>query len=76
MISKYIIQKKKKRLYIINMQYTLRFNYFSSIGIKCKLPILFYFVFFSGFFPVAINFMRRVPLLGTVLNLPGISGVS
>ncbi|XP_064480787.1 vesicle transport protein GOT1B-like [Ornithodoros turicata] len=27
---------------------------------------------FSGFFPVVINFLRRVPLLGTVLNLPGI----
>ncbi|XP_065162249.1 vesicle transport protein GOT1B isoform X2 [Atheta coriaria] len=30
---------------------------------------------FSGFFPVAINFLRRVPLIGTFLNLPGISGV-
>ncbi|KAB0792299.1 hypothetical protein PPYR_14258 [Photinus pyralis] len=28
---------------------------------------------FSGFFPVAVNFLRRVPLLGTVLNMPGIS---
>ncbi|PNE09427.1 Vesicle transport protein GOT1B, partial [Cryptotermes secundus] len=31
---------------------------------------------FSGFFPVAINFLRRVPVLGTVLNLPGIRRVS
>jgi hypothetical protein len=31
---------------------------------------------FSGFFPVAINFLRRVPVLGTVLNFPGIRGVS
>ncbi|XP_069684179.1 vesicle transport protein GOT1B [Periplaneta americana] len=30
---------------------------------------------FSGFFPVAINFLRRVPLLGTILNFPGIRGV-
>ena len=30
----------------------------------------------SGFFPVAINFMRRVPVLGQLLNLPFISGVS
>ncbi|XP_034255636.1 vesicle transport protein GOT1B [Thrips palmi] len=30
---------------------------------------------FSGFFPVAINFLRRVPVLGTFLNLPGVSGV-
>ncbi|KAJ8976767.1 hypothetical protein NQ317_006809 [Molorchus minor] len=29
-----------------------------------------------GFFPVAINFLRRVPLLGTFLNLPGVSAVS
>lgn len=25
---------------------------------------------FSGFFPVAINFLRRVPILGSFLNLP------
>jgi hypothetical protein len=31
---------------------------------------------FSGFFPVAVNFLRRVPILGTVLNFPGIRGVS
>uniref|UniRef100_U5EWB4 Putative vesicle-mediated transport n=1 Tax=Corethrella appendiculata TaxID=1370023 RepID=U5EWB4_9DIPT len=30
---------------------------------------------FSGFFPVAINFLRRVPLLGTFLNMPGISKI-
>lgn len=30
---------------------------------------------FSGFFPVAINFLRRVPVLGSVLNLPVISGI-
>jgi len=30
---------------------------------------------FSGFFPVAINFLRRVPILGTLLNMPGISRV-
>ncbi|KAF2880086.1 hypothetical protein ILUMI_26098 [Ignelater luminosus] len=28
---------------------------------------------FSGFFPVAVNFIRRVPVLGTILNMPGIS---
>jgi hypothetical protein len=31
---------------------------------------------FSGFFPVAVNFLRRVPVIGTLLNLPGISSVS
>lgn len=30
---------------------------------------------FSGFFPVAINFLRRVPVLGTFLNMPGVSRV-
>lgn len=32
-----------------------------------------FFLLFSGFFPVAINFLRRVPFLGTILNMPGIS---
>ncbi|KAL7644964.1 UNVERIFIED_CONTAM: hypothetical protein RMT77_004781 [Armadillidium vulgare] len=32
-------------------------------------------VLFSGFFPVAINFLRRTPVIGLVLNLPFISGV-
>lgn len=30
---------------------------------------------FSGFFPVAINFLRRIPVLGTMLNFPGIKGI-
>ena len=35
-----------------------------------------FIVLFSGFFPVAINFLRRIPVLGSILNLPGISSVS
>ncbi|KAL0279995.1 UNVERIFIED_CONTAM: hypothetical protein PYX00_001426 [Menopon gallinae] len=35
-----------------------------------------FILLFSGFFPAAINFLRRVPVLGTVLNMPGISMVS
>ncbi|KAJ8926218.1 hypothetical protein NQ314_021427 [Rhamnusium bicolor] len=35
-----------------------------------------FILLFSGFFPVAINFLRRVPILGTFLNFPGVSGVS
>ncbi|XP_013403133.1 vesicle transport protein GOT1B [Lingula anatina] len=31
---------------------------------------------FSGFFPVAVNFLRRVPVIGTILNMPGISGLA
>ncbi|KAL0106907.1 hypothetical protein PUN28_015436 [Cardiocondyla obscurior] len=32
-----------------------------------------FILLFSGFLPVAINFLRRVPVLGTLLNMPGIS---
>ncbi|XP_076248822.1 LOW QUALITY PROTEIN: vesicle transport protein GOT1B [Calliopsis andreniformis] len=30
---------------------------------------------FSGFLPVAINFLRRVPVLGTILSMPGLSKI-
>ncbi|KAK0181080.1 hypothetical protein PV327_003396 [Microctonus hyperodae] len=30
---------------------------------------------FSGFLPVAINFLRRVPILGTFLSMPGINKI-
>lgn len=30
---------------------------------------------FSGFFPVVVNFLRRIPILGSLLNLPIISTV-
>ncbi|EDX18070.1 GD15758 [Drosophila simulans] len=29
-----------------------------------------FFALFSGFFPVAINFLGRVPVLGSLFNLP------
>lgn len=35
-----------------------------------------FFLLFSGFFPVAINFLRRVPVIGTVLGLPGIRSIA
>lgn len=28
---------------------------------------------FKGFFPVVINFLRRVPVIGNILMMPGIS---
>jgi hypothetical protein len=31
--------------------------------------------FYSGFLPVVINFLRRVPILGTLLSFPGIKQV-
>lgn len=39
------------------------------------LEIYGFVLLFSGFFPVAVNFLRRVPILGTVLNMPGLSMV-
>ncbi|XP_069132516.1 vesicle transport protein GOT1B-like isoform X1 [Argopecten irradians] len=35
-----------------------------------------FFLLFSGFFPVVINFLRRVPVLGTLLNMPGIRAIA
>jgi len=32
-----------------------------------------FILLFSGFFPFAINFLRRVPVIGSLLNMPGIS---
>uniref|UniRef100_A0A672NBU2 Vesicle transport protein GOT1B-like n=1 Tax=Sinocyclocheilus grahami TaxID=75366 RepID=A0A672NBU2_SINGR len=40
------------------------------------LEVYGFFLLFRGFFPVAVGFIRRVPILGSLLNLPGISGVS
>jgi hypothetical protein len=31
---------------------------------------------FRGFLPVVVNFLRRVPVVGNILNMPGISSVS
>ncbi|XP_011178916.1 vesicle transport protein GOT1B [Zeugodacus cucurbitae] len=41
---------------------------FPMIGMVIEL--YGFFVLFSGFFPVAINFLGRVPVLGSVLNAP------
>uniref|UniRef100_A0A2K5JA77 Golgi transport 1B n=1 Tax=Colobus angolensis palliatus TaxID=336983 RepID=A0A2K5JA77_COLAP len=35
-----------------------------------------FFLLFRGFFPVVVGFIRRVPVLGSLLNLPGIRSVS
>ncbi|KAI9519773.1 golgi transport 1B [Dissostichus eleginoides] len=40
------------------------------------LEIYGFFLLFRGFFPVAVGFIRRVPVLGSLLSLPGISRVS
>jgi len=35
-----------------------------------------FIILFGGFIPVAINFLRRIPILGTILNLPGIKQIA
>uniref|UniRef100_A0A8B9QZH3 Golgi transport 1B n=1 Tax=Anas platyrhynchos TaxID=8839 RepID=A0A8B9QZH3_ANAPL len=39
------------------------------------LEIYGFFLLFRGFFPVVVGFIRRVPVLGSLLNLPGISSL-
>uniref|UniRef100_A0A3Q3LY04 Golgi transport 1Bb n=1 Tax=Labrus bergylta TaxID=56723 RepID=A0A3Q3LY04_9LABR len=39
------------------------------------LEIYGFFLLFRGFFPVAVGFIRRVPVLGSLLSLPGISAL-
>ncbi|XP_027881851.1 golgi transport 1Bb isoform X1 [Xiphophorus couchianus] len=36
------------------------------------LEIYGFFLLFRGFFPVAVGFIRRVPVIGSLLSLPGI----
>ncbi|XP_062513094.1 vesicle transport protein GOT1B-like [Corticium candelabrum] len=31
-----------------------------------------FYLLFKGFLPIAVNFLRRVPIIGNVLNLPGL----
>eukprot|EP00891_Asterochloris_glomerata_P005905 jgi/Astpho2/5905/gw1.00080.143.1_t len=31
-----------------------------------------FWLLFSGFFPTALGFLRRLPVLGTVLDMPGL----
>ncbi|KAK0139655.1 Vesicle transport protein GOT1B [Merluccius polli] len=40
------------------------------------LEVYGFFLLFRGFFPVVVGFIRRIPVLGSILNLPFISGVS
>uniref|UniRef100_A0A3Q3IQT9 Golgi transport 1Bb n=2 Tax=Monopterus albus TaxID=43700 RepID=A0A3Q3IQT9_MONAL len=37
------------------------------------LEIYGFFLLFRGFFPVVVGFIRRIPVLGSILNLPFIS---
>uniref|UniRef100_A0AAX7TQ34 Golgi transport 1Bb n=1 Tax=Astatotilapia calliptera TaxID=8154 RepID=A0AAX7TQ34_ASTCA len=39
------------------------------------LEIYGFFLLFRGFFPVVVGFIRRIPVLGSILNLPFISAV-
>uniref|UniRef100_A0A3P8WEX8 Golgi transport 1Ba n=1 Tax=Cynoglossus semilaevis TaxID=244447 RepID=A0A3P8WEX8_CYNSE len=40
------------------------------------LEIYGFFLLFRGFFPVIVGFIRRIPVLGSILNLSFISAVS
>ncbi|XP_023206336.1 vesicle transport protein GOT1B isoform X1 [Xiphophorus maculatus] len=40
------------------------------------LEIYGFFLLFRGFFPVVVGFIRRIPILGSILNLPFISACS
>ena len=50
-------------------------SYILELWVLTKLMVIFNLIY-SGFFPVAVNFLRRLPVIGTVLNLPGIRSVS
>jgi len=34
-----------------------------------------FFLLFGGFIPVVLNFLQRIPVVGNILSLPGISAV-
>ncbi|TMS35374.1 hypothetical protein L596_002789 [Steinernema carpocapsae] len=34
-----------------------------------------FILLFGGFLPVAVNFLRQLPIIGNILALPGISGI-
>ncbi|XP_036005163.1 vesicle transport protein GOT1B-like isoform X2 [Fundulus heteroclitus] len=40
------------------------------------LEVYGFFLLFRGFFPVIVGFIRRIPVLGSILNLPFISAPS
>ena len=52
------------------------FFYLLKNSLKNRFCLLQLFLHYRGFFPVVINFLRRVPVLGNLFLLPGISTVS
>jgi hypothetical protein len=81
----YCNQKLPAHLYIYSTQNTsVNWIIRLLLSLLCWLKVIllsgghciFIFIIFSGFFPVAINFLRRIPVIGTLLNLPGISSVN
>ncbi|KAF3855048.1 hypothetical protein F7725_023103 [Dissostichus mawsoni] len=53
--------------FVIGLERTFRF-FFQKHKVKATS-----FFLGGGFFPVAVGFIRRVPVLGSLLSLPGIS---
>ncbi|PSN54898.1 Vesicle transport protein GOT1B [Blattella germanica] len=59
---------------VIGLERTFRF-FFQKHKVKASISFFGGIIVVLGFFPVAINFLRRVPVLGTFLNFPGIRGL-
>lgn len=57
------------------------YGFFLLFGWINRRPKMFFFVFngfsflFRGFLPIVINFLRRIPILGSILLLPGLRQV-
>lgn len=60
LLFRYLLNSMRQSAFM----YLILINYFKYL-----------FLFYSGFLPVAISFLRRVPILGTILNMPGLSRI-
>lgn len=65
--SSYSGQLKQKWEWSVSLYSGLKWSLFSILSLSLSN---------RGFFPVAVGFIRRVPVLGSLLSLPGIRTVS